>query len=118
MIYNDFRDCENATILIKTSTTGSIDEWGNIIPSDDIIVFSGKGIYYEVSASEKIARSQIQESATHTLILDPTKVTNQILSSMDLKITTEEFTDKEHRIVTVKNPLNKNEAIILTVKEN
>ncbi len=37
---------------------------------------------------------------------------------MQVFVTTADMTDKEYRMVTEKNPLNRNEAIIIDIVEN
>lgn len=116
MIYNDFRGCENATIKITSSSTTTLDANGQPV-FDEVEIYNNSGIYYELSASEQVARDQIQKSATGQVILDPIKVTTQITELMRLYITTTDRINQEFRIVTEKNPLNRDEAIIVDVVE-
>ncbi len=118
-IYDEFRDDENATIVIKSLGTATIDPvTRQPVYSSPITAYSGTGIFYELSASEKIARSQIQKSATGQVILDPLKVTTAISETMDMYVTTADETDKKYRMVTDVNPLNRNEAVIIDIIEN
>lgn len=117
MMYSDFEDCENATIIIKTKDSVTLDEnYQPVYGSTEI--FNNNGIYYELSASEKLARSQIQKSATGQVILNPELVTTTITEDMIITITSELLTDAEFRLVTIKNPLGTNDAIIIDVREN
>ena len=111
-MYDDFRDMENATVVIKGGTTWVEVEGGNPI-QDQEEVFNNPGIFYKLSASEKVARQQIQKVSTHGLILDPELVTTVLTEKMTAFITTDDITDQEYRIVTADDPLNLSEAIIL-----
>jgi len=117
-MYDEFREDENATIIIKANGTATTDTWGNIVPAQNVIIFNNKGIFYELSATEKVARSQIQKTATGQIILDPLRVTTPINETMSIYVTTADKTDKRYRMVTDVNPLNKNEAIIIDIAEN
>ncbi len=116
-IYDDFRDWENCTVVVNSKGTGVLnDNMQMIYPT--VEQFSGTALFYEMTASEKIARSQIQKEATHQLILDPLKVTNTLDETMSAIITTATDISLTCRIVTAKYPLNKDEAIILELKES
>lgn len=118
-IYNEFREDENATIRIEALGEAVQDPSTYVItyPSK-IVAYNDSGIFYELSASEKVARSQIQKSATGQIILDPVKVTTSIDETMKIFVTTADATDKEYRMVTETNPLNRNEAVIIEIIEN
>ncbi len=118
-IYDDFREDENATIVIKSLGAAVQDPNTYVISyPNQITAYDNPGIFYELGASEKVARSQIQKSATGQIILDPLKVTNAINETMDIYVTTADETDKKYRMVTEANPLNKNEAVIIDIIEN
>ncbi len=117
MLYDEFRDCENATIVIKSQAASGQDS--NFQPIYvETEVFNGSGIFYELNASEKIARSQIQKSATGQVILDPSKVTTVIDETMSIYVTTAKITDEKYRMVTENDPLNLGDAIIIDIIEN
>ena len=117
-IYDDFRSDENATIKIVSLGTASINpvtyetEYGS-----EVTIYNDAGIFYELGASEQVLRQQIQKAATGQVILDPLKITTAINETMEIYITTADATLKEYRMVTEKNPLNRNEAIIIDVSE-
>ena len=118
MIYDDFRDDENATIVIKKAGTPVQDPVTYEMTYPLITVYDNPGIFYELGASEQVARQQIQKAATGQVILEPVKVTTAIDETMDVYVTTADMTDKKYRMVTEKNPLNKSEAIIIDVVED
>lgn len=117
MIYSDFIDCENATIVIKALGTAVKDPITKVITYPKIEIFNNVGIFYELSASEQVARSQIQKGATGQIILNPELVTTAINEAMEVFVTTADKTSKEYRMVTEKNPLNRDEAIIIDIVE-
>ncbi len=116
-MYSEFREDENATIVIKYQSGTTLDNNNRPIPTYTE-AYNGAGIFYELSASEKIARDQIQKKATGQVILDPLKLTTQLDETMDLFLTTADATNKKYRIVTETNPLNRNEAVIIDIIEN
>lgn len=117
MMYSEFEDLENATIVIKTLGEATLNEdYQPVYTSTEI--YNGVGIYYELSASEKVARTQIQKAATGQIILNPNLVTTKITEDMEVYITSELLTESQFRIVTVKNPLGTNEAILIDVIED
>lgn len=116
MIYNDFVDLENATIVIKSLGEATLNE--NLQPIySPTEVFNNVGIFYELGASEQVARQQIQKAATGQIILNPELITTAINETMQIFVTTDSITDKEYRMVTEKNPLNRDEAIIIDIVE-
>jgi hypothetical protein len=118
MIYNDFRDCENATIVIESIGEATLDPVTyQPVYGSPVVVFDGRGIFYEISASEQVARQQIQKGATGQIILDPLLVTIKIEETQKVYITTKDIANKEYRMVTVKNPLDRDEAIIIDLVE-
>jgi hypothetical protein len=117
-MYDSFRDLENATIVIKSLGTPVQNETTGDMEYPSTTVYSGAGIFYELTASEKVIRQQIQKTATGQIILDPLKVTTAINETMEIYVTTADATDKEYRMVTETNPLNRNEAVIIEVIEN
>ena len=117
-IYDDFREDENATIVIKSLGVATLDANNEPVYSSQVTIYSGSGIFYELSASEKLAKAQIQKTATGQVILDPLKVTTAITEVMDIYVTTTDETSKKYRMVTEKNPLNRNEAVIIDIIEN
>ena len=117
-IYDDFREDENATIVIKALGVATIDANNEPVYSSPTTIYSGAGIFYELSASEKIAKAQIQKTATGQVILDPLKVTTAITELMEIYVTTADESLKQYRMVTEKNPLNRNEAVIIDIIEN
>jgi hypothetical protein len=117
-MYDEFREDENATIVIKGKGTPVQDPDTLEMTYPEVEVYNDRGIFYELSASEKIARQQIQKSASGQIILDPLKVTTAIDETMDVFVTTDDATDKKYRMVTETNPLNRNEAVIIDIVEN
>ena len=118
-MYDDFRDMENATIVVKALATSPTQNPDTLeMEYLETTIFNGLGIFYELSASEKIARQQIQKTATGQIILDPLKVTTAIKETMSVYVTTADVINKKYRMVTSVNPLNKNDAIIIDVVEN
>ena len=118
-IYDEFRDDENATIKIQSVGTAVQDPVTyEISYPTAIVAYNDTGIFYELGASEKLARNQIQKSATGQIILDPLKVTTTINETMDIYVTTADETNKKYRMVTETNPLNKDEAVIIEIIEN
>jgi hypothetical protein len=117
-MYDEFREDENATIVIKKLGTPVQDLDTLEMTYPKITAYSGAGIFYELSASEKLARQQIQKAASGQVILDPLKVTTVIDETMQIFVTTADATSKEYRMVTEANPLNKNEAVIIDIVEN
>jgi len=118
-IYSDFIECENATILIQSIGEAVQDPITYVITYPAAVTaYSGTGIFYELGASEQVARQQIQKAATGQVILNPEKLTSPINETMKLYVTTADATSKEYRIVTETNPLNRNEAIIIDIVEN
>lgn len=111
-IYDDFREDENATVIITNGITWTEVPGGNPVQTE-VIVFNNPGIFYELSASEAFKRQQIQKISTHGLILDPVLVTTKIDEKMKCFVTTSDTESEEYRIVTAKNPLNKDEVVIL-----
>lgn len=119
MIYEEFRDCENATIVIKSIGDATLDPVTyQPVYGSPVEVFNNTGIFYELSASEQVARNQIQKAASGQIILDPLKVTTAIDETMEILVTTADATNKKYRMVTDKNPLNRDEAIIIDVVED
>jgi len=117
-IYNEFRDCENATIKIISLGAAMLDPVTyEPVYGSQVTVYNDVGIFYELGASEQVARQQIQKAATGQIILDPELVTTQIDETMKIFVTTADATDQEYRMVTEKNPLNRDEAIIIDVVE-
>jgi hypothetical protein len=117
-MYDEFREDENATIVIKSKGVPVQDPNTLEMTYPPVTVYTGAGIFYELSASEKIARQQIQKSATGQVILDPLRVTTAIDETMEIFVTTTDATNKEYRMVTETNPLNRNEAVIIDIIEN
>jgi len=118
-IYDEFRNDENATIVIKSLGGATLDPITyEPVYSSPVTAYSGAGIFYELAASEKVARQQIQKSASGQIILDPLKVTTAINETMDIYVTTADATSKKYRMVTETNPLNKDEAVIIDIVEN
>ena len=118
-MYDEFREDENATIVIKSIGGATLDPITyEPVYSSPVTAYSGSGIFYELGASEKLERQQIQKSATGQVILDPLKVTTAINETMDIYVTTADATDKKYRMVTETNPLNKDEAVIIDIVEN
>lgn len=118
-LYNDFRDCENATVVIKSLGVATQNpDTLEMEYASPVTAYNNVGIYYELSANEKLARQQIQKSATGQVILDPCNLTTALSETMDLYITTTELSNSKFRMVTIKNPLNKDEAIIIDIVEN
>ena len=117
--YDYFKDDENATIVIKTLGTAVKDPVTyQITYPTPVTAYTGAGIFYELGASEQVARQQIQKAATAQVILDPELVTNTITEVMKLYLTTADATDKPYRMVTIVNPLNKDEALIIDLVED
>ena len=117
--YDYFKDDENATIVIKSIGGAVQDPVTYVITYPaPVIAYSGAGIFFELGASEQIARQQIQKAATGQVILDPELVTNPITEVMKVFVTTADATDKPYRMVTVVNPLNKDEALIIDLVED
>lgn len=117
-MYDEFREDENATVVITQEGGTTIDPVTLEPVYVDAEIFNDNGIFYELSASEKVSRSQIQKTATGQIILDPLLVTTTITEDMKIFVTTDDFTSKEYRAVTAVNPLNKNEAVIIDIIEN
>jgi hypothetical protein len=117
-MYDEFREDENATIVIKKLGTPVQNPETYEMEYPEITAYTGAGIFYELSASEKNSRQQIQKAASGQVILDPLKVTTTIDETMTLYLTTADATDKPYRMVTETNPLNKNEAVIIDIVEN
>ena len=118
-MYDEFREDENATIKIQSIGTATLDPVTyEPVYSTPVVAYNNPGIFYELGASEKVARQSIQKSATGQIILDPLKVTTAINETMDIYVTTADETDKKYRMVTEANPLNKNEAVIIDIIEN
>ena len=117
-IYDEFREDENATIVIKSIGEATLDANFEPVYGSPVTVFNGTGIFYELGASEKVERQQIQKSATGQIILDPIKVTTAINETMQIFVTTAKYTSKEYRMVTETNPLNRDEAVIIDIVEN
>jgi hypothetical protein len=118
-IYDEFRGCENATIVIKTIGNAALDPVTfEPVYGSPVTIYNDSGIFYELGASEQVARNQIQKSATGQIILDPLKVTTSINETMEIYVTTNDMIDKKYRMVTEKNPLNKDEAIIIDIIED
>lgn len=119
MMYNDFIDCENATIKIVALGEAMLDPITyQPVYSSPIEVFNNVGIFYELGASEQVARDQIQKAATGQIILNPSLVTTRITETMEIYVTTADETEKKYRMVTEKNPLNRDEAIIIDIVED
>lgn len=117
-VYDEFIDCENADIIIKSKGVAVEDPDTYEITYPETIVFDNRGIYYELTASEQIARQQIQKAATGQVILNPKLITTRITDKMDIYITSELLTSSKYRIVTVKNPLGLDDAIYIDVIED
>lgn len=117
-MYDEFRDCENATIVISKNGVPVQDPDTLEMTYPQITAYSGTGIFYELSASEKIKRQQIQKAASGQIILDPLKITTAINETMKVFVTTTDVTSKEYRMVTETNPLNRNEAVIIEIVES
>ena len=117
-IYDDFRADENATIVIKSLGTAVQNATTGEMEYPLTTVYSGAGIFYELSGSEKVIRQQIQKTASGQIILDPLKVTTAINETMEIFVTTADATSKEYRMVTETNPLNRGEAVIIDIIEN
>ena len=118
MIYSEFIECENATIRIIALGEAMLDPVTyQPVYSNPITVFDNVGIFYELGASEQVARQQIQKGATGQIILNPTLITTPIDETMEIYVTTADAADKKYRMVTEKNPLNRNEAIIIDIVE-
>jgi hypothetical protein len=117
-MYDEFREDENATIVIKSLGTPVQNATTLEMEYPLATVYNNPGIFYELSASEKVARQQIQKSASGQIILDPLKVTTAIDETMKIFVTTADATDKEYRMVTETNPLNRNDAVIIEIIEN
>ena len=117
-IYSEFADCENATIKIISLGEAMLDPVTyQPVYSNPVTIYNNVGIFYELGASEQVARQQIQKAATGQIILNPSLVATAIDENMQIFVTTADKTDKEYRMVTEKNPLNKNEAIIIDIVE-
>lgn len=138
-MYDEFRDCENATIRITKVGSVALDDNYQPVESE-IEIYNDSGIFYELSATEKASRDQIQKSATGQVILggsknititypttlpvilpftlDTTETVETISDTMTLYVTNTEVTDKKYRIVTANNPLQMDEAVIIDIIEN
>ena len=113
MIYSDFIECENATIIITTTGEPVQNPITLEIEYPEVETFNNTGIFYELGASEQVARQQIQKGATNQVILNPSKVLTKITEDMTIYVSTDDGINKKFRIVTSKNPLGRNEAIII-----
>ena len=116
--YDYFKDDENADIVIKSLGAAVQDPITYVITYPEIVAYTGAGIFFELGSSEQVARQQIQKAATGQVILDPELLTNPITEVMKLYLTTADATDKPYRMVTVVNPLNKDEALIIYLVED
>ena len=117
-LYDDFREDENATILIQSPGVMSEDpDTLQPVYGDPVDVYNNPGIYYELSAGEKVKRSQLQKSATGQIILDTARVVTNITEGMTIYVTTDILTSKEFEIVSAKNPLNKDDLTVVEIKE-
>jgi len=107
-----FKDEMNKTILItgKGNITGSNAD-GSPTYATDITKFSGLGAFWQLSAGEIYSYDRIGNPSTHKILIDPAKITAEILPS-----DTATIDGKEYDIYPSEDVLQMGDVTQLTVR--